>query len=307
MRKFSDEELIVAYGSTKNVWRAAKILNVCGQSVQERLIKLGIDRNIRKFTKEDLDFLKSNYEIYVSQGNIKALAKLMNRTVPFLCRKARLLKLTNAHRKKSEEVKKNISIHSKNFIQIHGHPKGMLNKKHSKETLEILSKKSIDYQNSLSKEQIFSKTTKMLKTKLERYGTTDAGVHNRENSSWKSGWRIIGGIKKYYRSRWEANYARYLEFLKEHKEIKSWTHESKTFWFNKIKRGCRSYLPDFEVVLNNESIEYHEVKGWLDDKSKTKLKRMKKYYPSINLKLIDSKWFRENTKTLKNIIKEWEN
>lgn len=305
MRKFSDEEVINAYKITGNVWKTAKLLNVCGQSVHERLIKLDYPLKLQRISEKDLNFIKDNYIIYRDKGLLVEMAKSLNRTIPFICRKAKLFNLTDYKHKKTEKQ----IVDSSNRLRLiikNNHPKGMLGKKHSKETLEIISIKSSKYQNSLTEEQIFAKTTKMLTTKLEKYGSTDAGVHNRENSSWKAGWRIIGGIKKYYRSRWEANYARYLEFLKEHNEIKSWKHESKTFWFEKIKRGCRSYLPDFEVILNNESIEYHEVKGWMDDKSKTKLKRMKIYYPEIKLKLIDSEWFRYNTKTLKNIIKDWE-
>ncbi len=49
----------------------------------------------------------------------------------------------------------------------------------------------------------------------------------------------------YFRSRWERNWARYLNFLVQHGEITGWEYEPKTFWFHKIKRGTRSYKPDF--------------------------------------------------------------
>ena len=92
-------------------------------------------------------------------------------------------------------------------------------------------------------------------------------------ASCKSGWREIGGIRKYYRSRWEANYARYLEFLKVNGEIEKWEHEPETFWFEGIKRGVMSYLPDFRVTEKNGDIVFHEVKGWMDARSITKIKR----------------------------------
>jgi len=96
------------------------------------------------------------------------------------------------------------------------------------------------------------------------------------------------GKKKYYmRSRWERNYAWYLNFLIKHKEIKNWEYEVDTFWFKKIKRGVRSYKPDFKIFNNDNTIEYHEVKGYMDPKSKTKLKRIAKYYPKVKLILID--------------------
>lgn len=125
-------------------------------------------------------------------------------------------------------------------------------------------------------------------------------------TTWKQGWREIGGIRKYYRSRWEANYARYLQFLKERKEITSWEHEPETFWFNGIKRGCVSYLPDFKVILNDGESEYHEVKGYMDSKSKTKIKRMAKYHPKVKLVVIDRKVYQSLEKSLHGFIKDWE-
>jgi len=122
---------------------------------------------------------------------------------------------------------------------------------------------------------------------------------------WQASWKTIGGVRKYYRSRWEANYACYLEFLKENRAIKHWQHECTTFWFEGIKRGVVSYLPDFLVVNNDDSEEYHEVKGWMDPKSATKLKRMKKYHPNVKVKVIDSKWFKAN-RHLSKIVKQWE-
>jgi hypothetical protein len=61
-------------------------------------------------------------------------------------------------------------------------------------------------------------------------------------------------------------------------------------------------LPDFRVTLNDGSIEYHEVKGWMDDRSQTKLNRMAKYYPNVKMVLIDGKRYRGIESTLKNVI-----
>ena len=70
-------------------------------------------------------------------------------------------------------------------------------------------------------------------------------------------------------------------------QIKKWEFEPDIFWFLKIKRGVRSYKPDFKVFNSNGTVEYHEVKGWMNPKSKTKLKRMAKYYPNIKMILVD--------------------
>ena len=122
----------------------------------------------------------------------------------------------------------------------------------------------------------------------------------------RAGWREINGYRKYYRSRWEANYARYLEHLKQKGAIIHWEHEPDTFWFEAIKRGTRSYLPDFKVFYSSDAVEYHEVKGRMDPKSATKLKRMKKYHPGVVLKLIDSKAYKALEKQYGGIIDGWE-
>jgi len=92
----------------------------------------------------------------------------------------------------------------------------------------------------------------------------------------------------YVRSRWEANYGRYLNFVR-----RKWFYEPKTFWFENIKRGTRSYTPDFYLPKYDE---YIEVKGYLDQKSKTRIKRMKKYYPKIKVTLVTGEFFKKIVK-----------
>ncbi len=106
----------------------------------------------------------------------------------------------------------------------------------------------------------------------------------------------------YFRSKWEANYALFLDYLIEKKQIKSWEYEPDTLMFEQIKLGTRSYRPDFKVFNNNGSFEYHEIKGYMDSKSKTKLKRMAKYYPEIKLILIDSIYYRDLVKKMGKIL-----
>jgi hypothetical protein len=119
-----------------------------------------------------------------------------------------------------------------------------------------------------------------------------------------SGWLEVGGKRIYVRSHWERNYCFYLECLKVRGHIEGWEYEPKTFWFKGIKRGVCSYKPDFLVVFYDHT-EYREVKGYLDRKSKTKLKRMKKYYPSINLRVIDGAWFKEHGPVLSQCVPGW--
>jgi Protein of unknown function (DUF1064) len=109
----------------------------------------------------------------------------------------------------------------------------------------------------------------------------------------------------FFRSAWEANYARYLNWLISQGEIKAWEFEPKTFIFDGVTRGVISYLPDFKVINNDGSHEWHEVKGWMTSKDRTKLNRMAKFYPHEKLVLIDKDVYRSISKW-KGMIDGWE-
>lgn len=201
---------------------------------------------------------------------------------------------------KTEDQRRAISARVKKWYSENEHPRGALGLKHTKESRRTMSEKSIIGWGARTEEQLDAHSRR-----ASINGSKSSPI-NREGASWKAGWREIGGVRKYYRSRWEANYARYLEWLKAKGEIISWLHEPETFWFDGIKRGCMSYLPDFKVTENDGSVAYHEVKGWMDDRSKTKIRRMAKYHPTVRLIVIDSNGYRNLAKTMKFIIDGWE-
>lgn len=91
----------------------------------------------------------------------------------------------------------------------------------------------------------------------------------------KGGWR--SDLDRYFRSSWEANYARYLNYIRE-----PWEYEPKEFEFP-VKRGNRTYKPDFWLPKRQQWIE---IKGYMDQKSRTKLNRFKKYFPEEFAKLV---------------------
>lgn len=102
----------------------------------------------------------------------------------------------------------------------------------------------------------------------------------------QAGWYIDGDIRIWVRSKWERNYCHYLEWLKQLGEIQDWAYEPDEFEFP-IKRGTRFYKPDFRITNNDDnSIEYHEVKGHWTGKAKTQVKRFRKYYPELKLVII---------------------
>lgn len=78
------------------------------------------------------------------------------------------------------------------------------------------------------------------------------------------------------RSNWEANFARILNAYKIKFEF-----EPTVFPFP-IKKGTKAYTPDFFILKDRSWVE---IKGYLDDKSKIKLKRFKRYYPKEFAKL----------------------
>ena len=123
------------------------------------------------------------------------------------------------------------------------------------------------------------------------------------HSHIQSGWYDINGKRIYFRSKWEANYALYLDFLKGQKKIKGWDFEPEIYVFEKIRYGTRAYRPDFKVYNNNGTFYYDEVKGRMDSKSLTKLKRMKKYYPDITVNVIDGPCYKSIKDNLGKMLK----
>jgi len=195
-----------------------------------------------------------------------------------------------------------ISKHMKEWIQKNGHPKGATGMIHSDKSKKIMSQKSKQRYDNMSEEQKALIVLKSMKTKVANGTANKASGHG----SWKAQWREIGGQRKFFRSRWEANYARYLEHLIDRGVILKWEHEPETFWFEGVKRGTVSYLPDFKITNMDGSVEYHEVKGWMDDKSKTKIKRMAKYHPDIKLIVVATKEYKALEKMYAYTIDGWE-
>ena len=304
LQKASDEQLKEAYAKIKNVWLVAKEFGMCGQSVHERLIKLGVQDKMKYFTDDEVFFLREHYMNYLLEGKLQELADKMGRTKAFICRQAQELGFTDLKRKKKLLANFKPSITAGHWARLGKSPVGMTGKKHTKETIEILSLRSIENQAKINADpdKRASITKKCLTTKHEKGTFANARPH----ATWKCGWREIGGKRKYFRSRWEANYARYLQFLKDQKQITEWEHEAKVFWFEGIKRGCVSFLPDFQITEIGGNIVYHEVKGWMDDRSKTKIRRMGIYFPEVSLTIIGAEWFKKNNKHLTSTIYGWE-
>lgn len=226
----------------------------------------------------------------------------MGRTKQFICRKAHELGLTNARRAKPY-LAEDISARAKARIATNGHPRGALGITHSAETKASISEASLRSWAGRTEAERNSLTLRQMKAKVAKGGTL---APKSPRGSWKAGWRDVGGRRIYFRSRWEANYARYLEWLRCNGQIAGWQHEPETFWFESIRRGVRSYLPDFLVTESSGKQAYHEVKGWMDARSKTTIRRFRKYYPTHTLIVVDEAAYRAIERKASSLVGGWE-
>lgn len=94
--KVTDSELIDSYSRTQSVWKTAKDVGLCGQSVHERLAKIGVVKHVNVFTDAEREILKSEFLFYRQAGKVSELAARLGRTVQFLSRQARAFGLTSA-------------------------------------------------------------------------------------------------------------------------------------------------------------------------------------------------------------------
>ncbi len=265
------------------------------------------------WTDEQIATLRDWYATHDGRRlELKKLAACIGKLKSNVSRKARQLGLTKQSRPTGHkpdrkystdaESRAAISASTKRYIREKGHPRGMLGLKHSQATRIVIGEKSSTRWQSMTEDQKAAQILNGLKTRAA-HGTL---VNDRPHGSWKSGWREIRGRRIYFRSRWEANYGRYLQWLQERGEVLQWEHEPETFWFNGAKRGCMNYLPDFRVRFSDDRVEYHEVKGWMDSRSAAKIEMMRKNYPETALVVIDSKRYHVIEKMLRWKIVEWE-
>jgi hypothetical protein len=309
------DEYLRQHYMTQDYAEIARVLGKSAAAVRNRRYRK-LPRQVAAWTEAEVAILQGQYQgKSVSEDiDLNGLALVLGRHKTNVSRKARELGLTDKTRQSKrirlsdcrlsgEQLARSISARFKAWMAKNNHPRGMLGKKHTRETLELVAEASRQRWADMNDDEKAAFQTMMLKRRVEVHGRVAPNI---ARGSWKAGWREIGGVRKFYRSRWEANYARYLQWLKERGEIADWKHEAETFWFDAIKRGVRSYLPDFRVTETSGAIAYHEVKGWMDDRSRTAIRRMEKYHPDTKLVVIDSKQYRSLASQLRGLIPGWE-
>ena len=304
-----EQKLLSLHGSMP-LKELSKLLEVTEGSLRGKITSMGIKKK-EYWTDDHVNLLVDLYKNSIGNNfiDLESFSKKIGKHKTNICRKAKELGLgTSNNRKKKLVYTLKVSsrrfseaelkeIRSQNMKKHHAnniHP--MLGKKHKTETLEKISKKSKEQWENMSEE---SKNLRIKNTLLLRGGPPKIS-----RGSWKAQWREIGGKRNFYRSNWEANYACYLQWLKENNQIKDWEHEPVTFWFEGIKRGVVSYKPDFIVIENNGNHAYQEVKGWMDDRSKTSLDRMSRFFPEEKIILIREKEYKSIRKN-RNLFAGW--
>lgn len=286
----------------------AKELGRSKRTVISKASALGISNGMRVFTEEEAQKLKDWYEIHTDSLELELLAKEMGRTVPFLCRQAKKLGLTKLGRKPKQFLTESTERLKRFDSENPDHKYEALKKaqQRNKENPPIIPKRVYTEEE---KKKVSSRVKAMWQDPTSTFNSQEFKAkrsqiqseimrsrikENAENYSRGRGGRRKDLNDRYFRSSWEANFARYLNFLLKIKSIHKWEYEHDTFYFEKIKRGTRSYTPDFKVWEKADSKPYYvEIKGWMDDKSKTKLKRMQKYYPDVEIRLIQEREYKE--------------
>lgn len=314
-----DEYLRMTY-KTVAYAEIGAVVNKSAAAVRNRRYALRLPIEAKAWSDEDLQILRAAYEgvTFSEDIGLDELAISLGRIKSNVCRKARELGFTDNGRRHKAVRKVRVpifdskadraratSVRIKAHQAANGHPRGMAGKKHTAEVKDTLREKSTARWEGLSQAERDAFTTRAMKGALEKRGYVGADPTN-PRGSWKAGWREIGGKRNYYRSRWEANYGRYLEWLKQRGEIADWQHEPETFWFEGIKRGVRSYLPDFRVWANDGTTALHEVKGWMDARSKTTLRRMAKYHKAEKIEVIREKQYNAIARSVGPLIADWE-
>jgi len=282
-------------------------------SVRTKLWRMGLVDTSDNWTVKQIEALR---KLYSSPGliDVKTFANSIGKDTSNVSRKAHLLgfptsysrpkkhkpieELSPAYRKKiehnkrtPEEQKGYISRVRREVIREHGHPRG----RRDMRTCPLCGK---FFEVPNSSPQIYCSNDCALRGIVRPQNTYTRGKGGKRSDL----------NNQYFRSRYEANYARYLNFLiRNDSGIEKWEYEADTFWFDKTKRGVRSYTPDFKIYLTKGSIEYHEVKGWDYPRGKTARKRMAKYHPLVKLILIDEEFFKAfRRQGIDKLIEGWE-
>lgn len=116
----------------------------------------------------------------------------------------------------------------------------------------------------------------------------------------------IDGRTYLMKSTWERNFARYLDWQKRAGQIFDWDYEPRTFVFSKRIIGARSLTPDFLVTYRDGSHFWFEVKGMEMGSFSTKLRLMRKEFPTEQITVVRTGDYRQLAIDMASRIPGWE-
>lgn len=308
----NEKQILIKNYPTMTTSELMILLNKSEGQIRGMKERLGLNQKLAVFTNEEKELIREFYEKNSEQINLDDFAKKMNRPKTSICRYAKKEGLTNPSRPITDSKKKLLSDKAKEYIATekykkevypkqvalltyyaqNEHPRGMLDKHHTDNVRQKMSKSHIELAQNMTTKEKHDIAMKAVQTRLKNCG------YNTTSNAYS---RCRGGIRPdlncYFRSSWEANVARILNY----KNIK-WEYEIKRFFFEEIVDGVASYQPDFYLPEYNKWIE---VKGWMDKKSKIRLKLFKEQFPDEynKLILIDEKYYtqlRDNYSSIEN-------
>lgn len=255
--------------------------------------RLGLNAKQDLFTDKEKEIITNYYNEHPLEIDLSDLSKMLGRPKTSIARWAGSQGLTKSNRPVTESAKiksmasasayrqteyyKNVVLPRQTallaFYAQNQHPRGMLGKHHTSGTTERMSDEHKRIWNNMNESERKELVFRM------RAGKIRSGTYRSTRNTYS---RCRGGYREdldmYFRSSWEANVARILNNL----EL-AWEYEPKRFYFPDTGDGVLSYCPDFYIP---DADIWIEVKGWMDEKSITRLRKFSESYPFESSRLI---------------------
>lgn len=302
------EAIVAAYDRLGSVWAVADELGISGQTVSRRMKAAGHPVNKRWITDAERSRIEQFYrETPPEVFDLDNLVEEIGRTKAVISREAARMGLTTYVRPLTASQAERAKIAQAGKWSRNPHPRGMAGKKHTPETLARVGEASKRNWSTWKTFGIGPGSPEGIAARRAHL-TTIRGLVNPTNvySRCRSGRRADLG-DMFFRSSWEANYARYLNLLLSMGVVAEWAYEPQKFRFEGIKSGTTNYTPDFRVVYKGDTTpEFVELKGFTTPKDRTKWRRMKKYHPGIRLTVITSKEYYALARKWSSSIPNWE-
>lgn len=109
----TNEQIINAYKATGSVWKAAMRLGLCGQSVHERLLRLGVVMACPNWTEEEVEVAS---QLATDGYPIPLIARRLGRTYAAIACKLSELGIKSPHRT-PKKVKRGIGFNKQNVLK----------------------------------------------------------------------------------------------------------------------------------------------------------------------------------------------